>query len=114
MFSGQVIRGDGLGKKLGFPTANLNLSVSATGLSAGVYAARVFWRQKIYFGALAIQKQVDKVEVHLLDYLGPDFYGDYLQIESLQKVAEMESFENERELKNKITKDLSKIKKIIN
>ncbi len=109
MFGGIVIKGDGMGKKLGFPTANLAISISETGLAAGVYAAQAFLNQKKYRSALAIQEKLKKVEVHLLDYTGPDFYGEYVAVEPGEKVSEMCEVSSVEELRKKIAEDIKKI-----
>lgn len=108
-FGGEVIHGDGVGKKFGFPTANLDISIQKTGLAAGVYATYAFLNKKKYQAALAIQEKLEKVEVHLLDYAGPDFYGEYLEVEPLRRVSGMESCETREELIAKIKKDVEKI-----
>ena len=114
MFSGKVIYGDGVGKQLGFHTANLDINVVNIGLNAGVYAATAFLNKKKYQAALAIQKKLGKVEVHLLNYHGPDFYGEELRVEVGGKVSELYEFTNQDELIKKIGRDIKKVLKIFN
>ncbi|KKQ27278.1 MAG: FMN adenylylate transferase [Candidatus Magasanikbacteria bacterium GW2011_GWC2_37_14] len=113
MFGGKVIKGEGIGKKLGFPTANLEIFKKDLNLQPGVYAVKVIWDHKIFAGALAIQIEPYKVEVYLLDYQGPDFYGVYLEVEPVQKVGEQEKYPNTEELIEKITLDVEKVRAII-
>lgn len=112
MFGGIVIHGDKIGKTLGFPTANLNIEKKDCKLSAGVYAVEATLDRKKYQGALAIQEKKWKVEVYLLDYVGEDFYGKYIEVDPVQKVGEMEGFDSEEELVEKIQGDVAKVKKI--
>ena len=113
MFSGIVIKGDGLGKNFGYPTANLDIDKKTAGLKPGVYAAYAFLRKKKYPAALVLKDKPWKVEVHLLDYKGENFYGALLKVKPVQKVGEAVSFDMKEELTNKIGKDLKKIKKAL-
>ena len=54
MFAGKVIHGDGIGKKLGFPTANLEIKISELDLKSGVYSAQSFLLEDKYSAALII------------------------------------------------------------
>ena len=71
-FQGKVIRGDGLGRKLGYPTANLNRPKNRK-IPRGVFAARVRVLKKNYQGVavLGIPSVADgkpKLEIHILDF----------------------------------------------
>lgn len=113
MISGKVIHGDGVGKRLGYPTANLDIKKEKIKLSPGVYAARAVLNGKKYNASLIIQKKIWKVEVHLLDYVGEDFYGAVLEVEPVEKVSEIVQFDNKKWLIKKISGDVNKIKKIL-
>ena len=113
MIGGKVIRGDGVGRKLGYPTANLDISKEKIKLSPGVYAARAFLEKKKYNASLIIQEKVFKVEVHLLDYIGEDFYGARLEVEPVEKVSEIVPFETEGELIKKIGEDMEKVEETL-
>ena len=112
MLRGIVIHGDGIGKSLGYPTANLGIEKKACKLSTGIYAAKAVLNKKEYQGALAIQDTKWKVEVYLLDYDGEDFYGEYLEVEAIQKVGEMEGFTGQDSLVDKIKSDVDKVREI--
>jgi riboflavin kinase/FMN adenylyltransferase len=106
MFSGNIIKGDGLGKKLGFPTANVDIEIKKTGLADGVYAARAWLEKKEYFAVLVIRAGVNKVEVNLFDYTGEDFYGEELKVEAGERINDVGEFVSEEKLKEKIKKDV--------
>ena len=110
MFSGIVVRGDGIGRTMGYPTANLDTPQRKVDLDPGVYAVWVTLRRKKYKGALAIQDKPWKVEVHLIGYNAGDFYGTYLEVEPMQKVSEMCVFNSKYELKEKIDRDLEMVR----
>ena len=114
---GLVIEGLGEGRKLGYPTANLDCDDKQ--LESGVYAARVLYKGQSYGAALAIggdfgQDSRRKVEVHLLD-LDPRtvLNGDELAVEVLEKVSEMRKVETLKELIEKIEEDIGEIRGIL-
>jgi len=113
MFGGKVIKGNGIGKKLGFPTANLDTLKKDLSLQPGVYAVKVIWDHQNFLGALALQSEPYKVEIFLLDYNGPDFYGAYLEVEPVQKVGEQEKYLDKEELIKKIVLDVEKVRQIL-
>ncbi len=113
MFSGIVVRGDGIGAKTGYLTANLDTPKRKVDLDSGVYAVWVDVRKKKYKGALAIRNKPWKVEVHLLDYLDEDFYGVYIEIEPIQKVSEMCGFNSKYELREKILQDIKMVRDVL-
>ncbi len=110
MLGGIVIHGDGIGKSLGYPTANLDIEKNKCRLTPGVYAVKAFLDKKEYQAALAIQENKWKVEVHLLDYSEEDFYGNHLEVEEIQKVSEMEGFTEKDSLVEKIAGDIKKVR----
>ena len=114
MINGFVIHGDGIGKKLGFPTANLDIKKESCSLASGIYAGKTCLNKKEYFAALVIQEKVWKVEVYLLDYEGEDFYGDYLSVEIIEKVGELEDFKGSDNLIKKIGDEVDKVKEVFN
>jgi len=113
MFKSKVIVGDGLGKTLGFPTANLDITKDELKLESGVYNSCTFLNEKKYKSALVVQEKIWKIEVYLLDYNGPDFYDEYLKIEPLEKISELEKINSKIELKEKIAKDVAIIKNLL-
>lgn len=115
MIKGTVINGEGIGRKLGWPTANLDVSVESTHLQPGVYAAKAYMHGTEYGAALVISKSPEyaKVEVHLIEYSGDDFYGEELSVEAVQKVSEIEIKESEESLQKKIGGDMQLIKDVL-
>jgi FAD synthase len=109
----KVKKGDGIGKTLDSPTANLNISVVDTGLAEGVYAVWAMLNNKKYPGALVILPKVDKVEVRLIGYGGDDFYGEEISVEVAEKVSEIIDVEMGEDLKRKIEEDMERVRKIL-
>ena len=111
--AGSVIRGDQLGRKLGFPTANLDVA----GLILppnGVYAvhARVAGRE--HRGALNLGLRPTlasptprlQCEVHLLDF-AEEIYGEELELTFATKLRDEQKFANVEALQSQITRDLA-------
>ena len=113
VISGKVIRGEGYGKKLGFPTVNLQITQGNPVQTAeGVYAGKAFLEGKPpsklagreYRAGIVIGPG-NKVEAHLLGYDG-DAYGQEVTLELNKFLREYKKFETEEELIIQITEDL--------
>ena len=112
--AGKVVRGDGRGRKLGFPTANLDVF----GLCIppnGVYAAHVLVKGQTHRAAVNIGLRPTikdpeprlHVEAHVLDFEG-DVYDEDLEITFVGKLRDEEKFESLEELKTQIAADIQK------
>jgi riboflavin kinase / FMN adenylyltransferase len=115
---GIVIQGAHLGRKLGFPTANLDI----TGLlvpPTGVYAAEArigaaCHRAAVNIGHRPTVRAADPqlhVEAHLLDFDG-DLYGQVLELEFLKKLRDEKKFPTPDLLKAQIAEDISQVRNI--
>jgi riboflavin kinase / FMN adenylyltransferase len=85
-FAGSVIRGDQLGRKLGYPTANLEYSdPEKIRLGHGVFACYVRYNQQLYKGMLSVGNRPtlthsdERVEVNIFDF-DQEIYGESLQV----------------------------------
>lgn len=113
-FRARVIAGAGLGKKFGFPTANLD--VSPEQLGAGVYAARIMVRKKAYWGLLhcGARETVGlqpSVEVWIEDFDG-NVYGEILEVEAVQRVRGVQTFSSIDALQEAIATDVTVLQSI--
>jgi riboflavin kinase/FMN adenylyltransferase len=96
---GIVVRGDGRGRELGFPTANLDVPEGLLVPPDGVYAG---WtgdrRAAVSIGTNPHFDGVERrVEAHLLDFDG-DLYGDRLVVELWEPIREQRRFDSLDEL----------------
>ncbi len=105
MLQSTVISGEGVAAGLGYATANLNITPEKTGLHDGVYAAWSYLSEKKYPSALVIISGRQKVEVHLIGYSGETLIGKTLEVDSVQKISEIEPLSGEA-LKKKIKRDI--------
>jgi len=107
---GVVVKGDGRGRGIGFPTANVD-SHGELLPAAGVYAVRLeaagAWRggaanigTKPTFGGSAVT-----VEVHVLDWSG-DLYGQEVRVEFLERLRAERRFASVSELTAQIQRDV--------
>jgi riboflavin kinase/FMN adenylyltransferase len=104
--SGAVIKGKGRGKKLGFPTINIQTPSSKLIPLDGVYRVRICTRGKEYSGALFCRH--DLLEVHIIDFSG-DLYGEHVRIEFEERIRGIEQFADDNGLKGAIAADIGKI-----
>ena len=112
--SGRVIAGDGVGRKLGFPTANLDTADLVLPPN-GVYCRCSPKSGKIATGRAQHRLPSDvgvptgpqlRVEAHLLDFTG-DLYGQELEIEIGEKLRDEQKFGSLEELKAQIARDVA-------
>ncbi len=109
--SGRVGRGDGRGRSIGFPTANLH-HVDAFIPAAGVYAAIGSTDDRDYPAAVHIGESPTfqsgdstKVEVHLIDFSG-DLYGQAITVQFIHRIRGTMHFASVDELVSQLTIDL--------
>ena len=110
-FTGKVVYGQQLGRKLGVPTANLWLPKNKLPI-AGVYIVRVEFEGKNYGGIAnmgtrpTVGGQNPVLEIHLLEF-SENLYGKKIAVEFLKKVREEKKFDGLDQLKDQIFKDIS-------
>lgn len=104
IISGRVIKGEGYGKKLGFPTVNLD-SETKEFPPAGVYSGMAVLDEKEYRAGIVIGPG-DKIEAHLIGYNG-DAYGKEVTLLIKKFIREYKKFNTEEELIIQIKKDIS-------
>lgn len=104
--SGIVVKGDGYGKKLGFPTVNLDTKDMLP--LVGVYVGVANLENKEYRAGIVIGPKIEdqqKVEAHLIGYSG-DAYGKVVTLEIKKFLRAYKHFATEEELINQIRKDI--------
>lgn len=116
---GVVVHGDGRGKTIGIPTANLETGEEKLIPGAGVYACRASISEKCYPAAVNIGtrptfESADKnstVEAHILSF-SENLYGQILKIEFLQRLRGEERFNSVDELIRQIYVDIDQTRDI--
>lgn len=110
---GYVIHGEKRGRKLGFPTANIQVSDSYIFPATGVYAVRIQIERRWYNGVCNVgfkptfhdhQPEFPSVEVHALDFSG-DIYGAEVVVEWHKRLRSEQKFSGLEELVHQIQID---------
>lgn len=115
---GLVVRGDGRGRHIGFPTANLaGIDPSKLLPPAGVYAVRGVLRRGSWMGALHLgprptfQGAAPSLEVHLLDFEG-DLYGEELRVDFIERVRGISRFDSPGALATQLRRDVERVREL--
>jgi len=110
-FNGIVVKGRQLGRTIGFPTANVQVSETYKLIpSNGVYAVKVFLRNAWYSGMMNIGNRptVDGIgrtqEVNIFDFKD-DIYGEKIKVELVSYIRKEIKFNNIESLKEQILLD---------
>ena len=114
---GKVQKGKQLGKKIGFPTANIDIKDYVLA-SPGVYAVKVKkMNHDNYLKGIAnlgfrptFNGKKILLEVHLFNFYG-NLYNKYLTVEFKKFIRKEKKFKNVHQLKKQIKTDLLKAKK---
>ncbi len=111
MLNGEIIRGKGLGKELGFPTANLHIEEAYKLIPKnGVYVVQSSMKNKIVYGMMnigtnpTVDGQDQSIEVHFFDF-DHDLYNQHIQVNILHWIREEHKFNSLEELKEQLKKD---------
>ncbi len=108
--SGTVVKGQQLGRTIGFPTANLELPPAKFLPRYGVYSVDVLVNKTVVKGVMnlgcrpTVAGAAPTIEVHLLNWSG-DLYGQNLQVNLLRFLRPEQKFPNLEALKQQIAKD---------
>ena len=111
---GVVVRGDGRGRELGFPTANLDVPEGLLVPPDGVYAGWALdHRAAVSIGTNPHFDGVERrVEAHLLDFDG-DLYGRRLVVEIWAPIREQRRFDSLEKLVSAIGDDVSQTRRAV-
>lgn len=111
---GVVVEGDRLGRVLGFPTANLDVSADRLLPPYGIYAgAALGHRAAVSIGVNPhFGKGAQRVEAHLLDFDG-ELYGRRLVVELWTHLRDELAFESEEQLVAAIAADVAAARKAV-
>ncbi|WP_353892045.1 bifunctional riboflavin kinase/FAD synthetase [Proteinivorax hydrogeniformans] len=118
IYSGIVVSGLGLGKKMGFPTANFYLNSNTLYPKNGVYAVKVKVDGKTFSGVAnfgtkpTIGNNKYGVEVHIFD-LEKTLYGKMVCISLVKFLRSEQNFENKIELINQVNNDIKDARRIL-
>ncbi len=116
---GNVVHGVGIGKQLGFPTANIDIPNPMKIVPGGGVYACFSWVQGVrYKSAVSIGSRPTflggdrSLESHILDF-GQEIYDRDIRLEFVEKVRDQIKFESKEALIAQIKKDVEKIRNIL-
>ncbi len=109
---GKVVKGKQMGKKLGFPTANINCLEKRKQIPhAGVYAVKVMLKGKEHYGMLNIGTRPtvesggsQSVEVHIFN-IEEDLYGERLEVSFISRIRDEMKFDRLDQLRSQLAID---------
>jgi riboflavin kinase / FMN adenylyltransferase len=116
---GEVIVGDGRGRILGFPTANVLPDRGVAVPGRGVYAGLVRVGEEAFAAAINVgvaptfEGRESRVEAHLLDFEG-DLYGRVVDVSFVRRIRPEKKFSGVEELKERIARDVEETRLIMN
>ena len=109
---GRIIKGEGRGKKIGFPTANLDFSLDRIIPKKGVYITRTQISDMLYQSVTNIgvnptfkDDQILSLETYLLDF-DRDIYGEEIQIIFIKRLRDEQKFSSVNKLVDQISTDV--------
>ncbi len=121
---GKVVKGKGLGKELGYPTANIHIDDKHKLIPAdGIYAVTIEYEKQNYNGMMSIgfnptvntapfRAGGKTIEVNIFDF-EKEIYGENIRVFFKQKLRDEKKFDSLESLKKTIDSDKEKSLKIL-
>ncbi len=118
--SGNVVEGNQIGRKIGFPTANIKIPEPFKQVPRdGVYAVRVRLNGDSYFGMLNIGSRptidatltIKNIEVHIFDF-DQKIYNQTVTVSFVKRIRDEKKFNGLEELSEQLIKDKEEIRKL--
>lgn len=112
-FWGKVRKHNQRGKKLGFPTANINLTKK---IPAGIYISRTKVQKQKYYSltfigiAKTFNEQKFLAETYILDF-NQNIYGKWISVELIKKIRDNQKFKSAENLIKQMQKDEQQARK---
>ena len=116
-YAGEVVNGDRRGRKLGFPTANLEIGDKRAMLPNGAYVVKVKVRGQFFNGIANVgdnptfKAQRRRLEV-FIDKFSGDIYGEEIFVAFVSKLRDEKIFASVDELKAQLNEDLRTMRNV--
>lgn len=118
--TGKVVKGNKIGRKIGFPTANIDMENEYKLIAAnGVYACRIGIDDKMYtgMGNIGVRPTINNseltIEVHIFDF-NQEIYNKTICIYFIDRIRDEIKFENLEKLRLQLLEDRKKVKGLLN
>lgn len=111
---GVVVHGKGVGRKIGFPTANIEIPKGRVMPGEGVYLSKVKIGEREFYGITnigakpTVDEKQKNIETHIHDFAG-DLYGQQIEVEFLKRIRHIKRFDSLEELKAQLIEDKKNI-----
>lgn len=120
VMSGEVIHGEGRGKSINYPTANIDYPKQKIMPKMGIYACRARLASETFMAAVNIglnptftpERQTASLEAYLLEF-DRDIYGQTLTLEFIARIRDELKFTSVEALVKKIDEDVEKTRGIL-
>ena len=118
VLSGQVNKGLGRGKKLGFPTANITIDKNKIKPGNGVYFVYSEFNDSVVYGMMNIgsnptfNDKKSSIEIHFFDFT-ENLYDLNISVRIVSKIRNEIKFKNADHLSNQLAKDQKKCIELI-
>ena len=119
VLTGKVIHGKALGRTVGMPTANIEVTNKNLLPESGVYATRIKVGDETYLAVtnIGLRPTVDNeqqvtVEAHILDF-NQDIYGQVVELEAHKFLRPIQKFGSLEDVLNQVKKDIEEAKKCL-
>lgn len=117
---GEVVHGDGRGRTIGIPTANLKVEATRAVPAAGVYACTLSVAERTYGAVTNIgtrptfdqDDEIIHIEAHILDFSG-DIYGKTIQLNFIDRLRGEQRFANASALVAQINQDIHRTRVLL-
>jgi riboflavin kinase / FMN adenylyltransferase len=117
--TGTVVRGEGQGRKLGFPTANLGLGHADKLIPhEGIYAVRAALRDRFIDGVLHLGPRPTfaglppSIELHLFDF-DADIYGERVAVRFVDRIRDIARFDSVDALVRAMERDCDEAQRLL-
>jgi riboflavin kinase/FMN adenylyltransferase len=114
MLTGTIVRGKGIGKQLGYPTANLSIAEKYKLIpKTGAYTVESKLNGKTVYGMMnigynpTVNGTEQSIEINFFDFDG-DLYDQKIQVDILERLRDEHKFESVDALKTQLKKDKEK------
>ncbi len=118
ILDGKVVAGHGLGRKLGFPTANVAAVERQIVPANGVYAVEVMLRHGRFSGVASIGTRPTfddgaiSIEVYIIGF-SDDIYGEEIEVAFHHRLRDEMRFADSESLIEQITRDVDQAKSLL-
>ena len=116
VLTGKVIHGKALGRTVGMPTANIEVTNKNLLPESGVYATRIKVGDETYLAVtnIGLRPTVDNeqqvtVEAHILDF-DQDIYGQAVELEVHKFLRSIQKFGSLEEVLKQVKRDIEEAK----